>query len=297
MAMVLCSPARRLKWFGSIPTAANPVMIPFAPPEIAAAAIPFSHILMFFIFAAVSAGLRCGALAERFDYSGTELGAMECARNYYRWIAEMFSPYLGARVIEAGAGVGTFAGYLLDEPGVAELVAVEAAANLFPALQQRLAGNDRARTIQGYLGSVPLRPADSVVLVNVLEHVRDDVALLPTVKAHLRPGGHLLLFVPALPWLYGSLDRAFEHFRRYRKDQLGERLTSAGFHVKTLDYVNLPGVASWFLATKVLRRKTVGRPSVLFYDRCVVPVVRRIEERWKPPLGQSLIAVASAEPG
>jgi hypothetical protein len=102
----------------------------------------------------------------------------------------------------------------------------------------------------------------------------------------------LLLFVPALPWLHGSLDRAFEHFRRYRKDELRERLASAGLHVKTLDYVNLPGVASWFLAAKVLRRKTLGSSGVLLYDRCVVPVVRRIEERWKPPLGQSLIAVA-----
>lgn len=222
---------------------------------------------------------------------------MECARNYHSWIAEMFSPYLGARVIEVGAGVGTFAGYLLGQPGVAELVAMEPAANLFPALQQRLAGHERALAIQGYLGSETLRPADSVVLVNVLEHVHDDVAMLRTAKAHLGAGGHLLIFVPALPWLYGSLDRAFEHFRRYRKVELRERLASAGFHVKTLDYVNLPGVASWFLAGKVLRRKTLGSSSVLFYDRCVVPVVRRIEERRKPPLGQSLIAVACAETG
>jgi SAM-dependent methyltransferase len=236
-------------------------------------------------------------LAERFDYSGTELGAMECARNYHRWIAEMFSPYLGARVIEVGAGVGTFAEYLLRQPGVAEFLAMEPAANLFPALQQRLAGHERARAIQGYLGCETLPPADSVVLVNVLEHVRDDVAMLRTAKAHLRAGGHLLLFVPALPWLHGSLDRASEHFRRYRKGQLRERLTSAGFHVKTLHYVNLPGVASWFLAGKVLRRKTLGSSSVLFYDRCVVPAVRRIEERWNPLLGQSLIAVASAEIG
>jgi SAM-dependent methyltransferase len=227
-----------------------------------------------------------------FEYASTELGAMERAANYRSWICETFSPYVGARVVEVGAGIGTFSQMLLNHPCVRELIALEPAANLFPILAQRLAGEPRARALQSGLEDTKLPAADSIVLVNVLEHIRDDARLLESAFGALAEHGTLLLFVPALQWLYGSLDRAFDHVRRYSKQSLAREISAAGFRISLLRYVNFPGIFSWFVAGKILRRTTLSPASVAFYDRCVVPIARRVESLWHAPIGQSLIAVA-----
>lgn len=217
-------------------------------------------------------------------------------RNYHAWIAGRFAPYLGARVVEAGAGIGTFAEHLLAAAPDARLTLVEPAANNYPHLQRRFADRPRVRTIPGYLHDAGEdASADSVVAVNVLEHVRDDAAFLRTAHRLLAPGGHALLFVPALPALFGTLDEAFEHFRRYTRPLLLDRLHAAGFNPLRVQYTNLPGVAAWWLSGRVLRRRTVTARDARLYDRWVVPWVRGLERVWTPPLGQSLIAIARRE--
>lgn len=228
-----------------------------------------------------------------FLYTGTELDALDGARNYYRWILAHFAPYLGRRVVEVGAGIGNFSEYLLSQPGVSQLVAAEPAANLFPLLQCRFAGNPRVRVERGALEQLAgPAEADSVVFVNVLEHIDNDEEVLRQAHRMLAPGGTLLLIVPALPALFGSLDVEFGHFRRYTRAELGVRLQQAGFHIERLRYFNFPGVITWFLAARVFRRKTIRPSQVWIYDRLVVPWAARLERFWEPPLGQSLIAVA-----
>ena len=140
--------------------------------------------------------------------------------------------------------------------------------------------------------SVLEEPADSIVLVNVLEHISDDDALLLQIRQSLRPGGRVLLFVPALEWNYGSLDRAFEHHRRYSKAVLRKKLERAGFRVERARYVNFLGITSWFFAGRVLRQKTLKPRQVRWYDRWIIPWSFRLEQIWEPPLGQSLVVVA-----
>lgn len=230
-----------------------------------------------------------------FAYPGTELEALEEARNYYDWILSKFAPYLGSRVIELGAGTGTFSEVLLSHPAVRELVAVEPAENLFPRLANRLAGDRRVTLVRGAFGEAVTAAcrADSVVMVNVLEHVAADEALLRELYAALVPGGTLLLFVPALPWLYGTLDEAVGHVRRYTKASLAGRLRRAGFRPLRLFYFNAPGVATWFVAGRLLRRRTLRPRDVRLYDRWVVPWVSWLERRLAPPMGQSLVAIAA----
>lgn len=228
-----------------------------------------------------------------FTYSGRELDALAEARNYYGWISGRFAPYLGGRVVEAGAGIGTFTAHLLERAPAARITAIEPAENNYPHLARRFAGDARVEVRHGYLDeTVEAGAADSVVAVNVMEHVEDDGAFLRAAFRALAPGGHVLLFVPALPALFGSLDRAVDHFRRYTRPVLRRRLEEAGLRPVELRYMNLPGVAAWWLAGKVLRRTTVTARSARTYDRWVVPWVRAIESRIAPPLGQSLLAVA-----
>jgi len=232
-------------------------------------------------------------VGDSFVYSGTELDAMAEARNYCRWILDFFAPYLGKKVIEIGAGAGTFSQLLLSTGHASELVLFEPGANLFPLLQQRFANDPRVHLQSGSFNpSVLEEPADSIVLVNVLEHILDDNALLLQIRQSLRPGGHVLLFVPALEWNYGSLDKAFEHHRRYSKRTLRKKLEGAGFRVEHARYVNFLGIASWFLAGRVLRQKTLRPSQVRWYDRWIIPWSFKLERIWEPPVGQSLVAIA-----
>jgi SAM-dependent methyltransferase len=228
-----------------------------------------------------------------FTYVSTELHALAEAKNYYRWVIRQFAPFIGKRVIEVGAGIGTFAGSLLNHVAVSELVLVEPSDNLLPLLQRRFAEDPRVKIVPGYFQPMAIPAAiDSIVLVNVLEHIAEDQAFLDDAHAVLNPGGTLLLLVPALPWIFGSLDQAFGHYRRYTKTSLASKLHVAGFDIIRLTYVNLVGIAGWFLTGRVLGRTTLKSGYVRWYDRWVIPWLSRLEGRWEPPCGQSLIAIA-----
>jgi len=149
------------------------------------------------------------------------------------------------------------------------------------------------RVFQGYLDEIgDTFRADTVIAVNVMEHVERDADFLRAAGRALSSDGSLLLLVPAVPAIYGSLDRAFDHFRRYTRSGLRQLLLDAGFEIERLHYLNGIGVAAWFFAGRVLHRKTLGRTQVRFYDRWVIPWLRRIESKIHPPIGQSLLAVA-----
>lgn len=233
-----------------------------------------------------------------FAYSGEELDALADARNYYRWLIGRFEPHLGPRVVEVGAGIGTFAEWILGTGKVERLTLIEPAANNYPQLERRFRDDTRVRTVQGYLEGEQesegeqVQDQDALIAVNVLEHVEDDAAFLEAAWRTLRPGGALLIFVPAGRWNFGSLDHAFEHFRRYDRKTLRRRLEAAGFRIETLRYANSIGVLAWFVTGRVLRRRTLDAASVKLYDRIVVPWLMALEDRVAPPLGQSLLAVA-----
>jgi SAM-dependent methyltransferase len=231
--------------------------------------------------------------SSSFAYGGTELSALAEAHNYYRWVISQFAPFLGKRVIEVGAGIGTFAHALLAHTPPSELLLFEPGDNLFPLLQRRFAADSRVKVVHGYFQrlATPLT-ADSIVLVNVLEHIAEDHTLLDDAREVLTSRGTLLLLVPALPHIYGSLDQAFGHYRRYTKSSLANKLRAAGFGVLRLSYLNSLGVAGWFLNGRVLRRTTLKTRQVRLYDRCIIPWLSRLEAWWAPPFGQSLIAIA-----
>jgi SAM-dependent methyltransferase len=228
-----------------------------------------------------------------FSYSGTELDAVAEATNYYDWIVDSFASRIGERCVEAGAGIGTVSELLLKRASPHKLTLIEPAANNVPMLRQRFDRDPRVDIYHGYLedlaGSVI---ADSIVAVNVLEHVERDDEFLKSSYEMLAPGGTLLLLVPAVPAIFGSLDRAFDHFRRYTRSGLRSSLVTAGFEIDSLHYLNMIGVAAWFVSGRVMHRTTLGRGQVRFYDRWIIPLVRRLESVIPAPIGQSVLAIA-----
>jgi SAM-dependent methyltransferase len=215
------------------------------------------------------------------------------ATNYYDWIVDSFAGHVGRHCVEAGAGIGTVSELLLNRVSPRMLTLIEPAENNVPLLRRRFAGDPRVKIYHGYLEDLERSlQADSIIAVNVLEHVEHDQLFLAAAYKALAPGGTLLLLVPAVPAIFGSLDRAFDHFRRYTKSRLRASLLAAGFDIETLKYLNMVGVAAWFVSGRVMHRTTLGRGQVRFYDRWIIPLVRRLESVVPVPIGQSVLAIA-----
>jgi hypothetical protein len=227
-----------------------------------------------------------------FVYASNELDSLVGATNYYRVIFNYFKPYLGERILEVGAGIGTFSSFLLNA-GPSQLLLFEPSRNLMPRLRERFSLDSRVSvveesSVEEMTNSIEV---DSVVLVNVLEHIQEDKRTLARLHSLLSARGNILLFVPALPSLYGTLDEEFGHYRRYTKHDLITKLRQVGFDIMLVRYVNVIGVLTWFIAGKVLRRRTIKPQDVQLYDKLVVPWMSWLESNWDTPIGQSLICI------
>ena len=219
---------------------------------------------------------------------------MSVAVRYHREILRAFSPYLGERIVEVGAGSGNISALLLErEP--AQLYAIEPDDRMYARLGERLRGYANAVPRKAFLSSVAhggeVAGADSVVSVNVLEHVGDDVKELTLMHSVLRPGGHLCLWVPAIPALYSDYDRSLGHYRRYRKRELVGKLQKAGFETLHVHYRDMFGMILWYVMCRIMRQE-LTRTGVRLYDRLVLPLASLMGRLMKPPIGKNLIAVA-----
>ena len=130
---------------------------------------------------------------------------------------------------------------------------------------------------------------DTIVALNVVEHIENDVGALATMRTMLAPGGRIVILVPALPAIYGEMDRELGHFRRYDKPGLTSAFTRAGFTMDRLFWWNRVGVAGWWFNGRVRKVSRIPVDQLKRFDS-LVPVLKL--ERFLPlPFGQSLIAV------
>jgi SAM-dependent methyltransferase len=220
------------------------------------------------------------------------LDNLDGADNYAAWIFEQVQPHLGDAVLEVGAGHGTFT-EILSARG-ARVVATDVSQRCADVLRERFAGDERVTVVHGGADAVAGQPPfDSAVLINVLEHIPDDDGALRDLAATLRPGGRLILWVPAFHLLYSDFDRKIGHYRRYRKGELKEQLTRAGYQVAEIRYVNSVGALAWLVVARLMHRAPTGGRSVKIYDSYFVPVLKRLEGRRGAPFGQSVFAVAT----
>ena len=218
------------------------------------------------------------------------LEALEGARNYNAWIAALVAPYLRDDPLEIGSGTGTYAQLWLDS-GTARLTVSETEPALVEHLRERFADDPRISVRSLDLLDAPPAQHSAVVALNVLEHIADDVAGLRAAGHLVRPGGAVVAFVPAFPFAMSRFDRAIGHYRRYTVESARRAFSAAGLVVEDVRYVNAPGLVAWTIGMRLLRM-TPGEGVVLrSWDRAVVPVARRLEERWHPPFGQSVLAV------
>jgi SAM-dependent methyltransferase len=231
-------------------------------------------------------------------YPGKDLEALSFAPNYHRWILDMFRPFFGRHAVEVGAGSGNFS-RLLATQGFTTLRAVEPSPEMFErlsgaGLQAASSGVSLHLATFGELAEDFKRQAviDTIFYVNVLEHIDDDRSELRLVHDVLARCGRVLIFVPALPWLFGSHDRAVGHFRRYRKSELEEKVQGAGFRILFSRNFDMAGIIPWWVKYRLLQSTAMEPRAVEFYDKFVVPCARRIEGWVTPPIGKNVLLVA-----
>ena len=221
---------------------------------------------------------------------------LEClagAVRYNAWMFDRIRPWVGSRVLEIGSGIGNLSAFLIDRE---RLVLTDTREEYLARLRTRFANRSNISVAHLYLPhddrAVAGQHFDTIICLNVLEHVEDDIGSLTAVRKLLEPRGRLVLLVPALPALYGSIDRALGHHRRYTRNALIATLERTGFQLAHIEYFNLAGIPGWWWAGRVLGRQTIPAGSLRLYDR-LVPLFRL--ERLIPwRVGQSLIAVGEA---
>ena len=241
------------------------------------------------------AGKRARVRAD-FSAADAELEAaldnLDGADNYAGWIFELIEPYLGNEVLEVGGGHGTFTEMLARR--AKRVVACDLSERCVSRLRERFSGEESVEILHGSVDSAAaLGPFDSVILINVLEHIEDDDGALREIGGRLlRPGGRVVLWVPAFSLLYSDFDRRIGHYRRYRRPGLRTQLSDAGYEELDIRYVNAVGAVAWLVLARILRRTPTNGTAVKVFDRYFVPVLNRLERRWRPPFGQSVLAVA-----
>jgi SAM-dependent methyltransferase len=219
------------------------------------------------------------------------LEGLAMAVNHRKWFVELALPYLGEHPIEVGSGLGDYA---IDWAAhFKRFTATEADADRLLALKERLAAYPNIDVRQLLL------PCDDdgaeytgAVSYNVLEHIEDHVGALRSMSALVRPGGAIVLIVPAFPFAMSRVDIATGHVRRYTRATMRAALTEAGLAVEELRYVNALGLIGYYMATSVFKLAPKEGPMVKFYDRFVLPVTKASESILRAPFGQSVFAVA-----
>jgi len=230
-------------------------------------------------------------LAENL-YFGKDLEAMQFARRYHRWIIDEIRPFFGKNVAEVGAGCGNLSQFLLEE-SIDSLTAFEPSSNMFDLLEKKLRSESRATLINDFFGSGNIANGDgydSVVYINVMEHIEDDQGEIGRAFDSLKPGGHLIIYVPALAWLYSDFDRAIGHFRRYHKSELVRLVSDQRFDVVQAKYFDSLGIIPWYL-NAVLLGRSINSKSVALYDRLAIPMLSRVERYLPPWIGKNLLVV------
>jgi SAM-dependent methyltransferase len=205
------------------------------------------------------------------------------------WLYSKISEGVRGDVLEIGSGIGTIS--RLIRPMASHLVVTDTEPHYLEALRGVFPGDAGVEVAAYDLDGPPpplveARRYDAIVAVNVIEHIADDRTLIARLARLLRPGGNLLVYVPACPLAYGSLDVTLGHFRRYTPAMLTELLRSAALEPSAPRYVNLLGLGGWIVTGRVLGRKLLPPRSVALFER-LVPLVR-LEDKLKLPIGLGL---------
>ena len=231
---------------------------------------------------------------EKQDALAHSLTTLAGLDNYNKWIFSNISPFIGENILEIGCGTGNITDYMI-KPG-RKITGMDISEEFSAIAMDKYRGNPDISIIKGDAlnPSCALAPGsfDTVVLLNVLEHIKEDSAALTCIFSMLTPGGRAVILVPAMKFAFGGLDKELGHFKRYEKADMAGLFMSAGFKTEKLFYMNMPGAIGWAINSRILGKKFIPEGQAGFVNKFFVPIMRPIEKTLPPFFGQSLIAAA-----
>jgi SAM-dependent methyltransferase len=230
------------------------------------------------------------------DYVGSELEVFARATNWKRYIGRKLAPYIRGRVLEVGAGIGSNIPRL-SSPGVTEWLALEPDAKLAEQIRggvQRGQLPAHCQVMVGTLDAVPAQEQfDTILYIDVIEHIEDDRGEIIRAARLLSPGGRLIVLAPAHQFLYSPFDRSIGHFRRYNLARL-RKLTPAGCRVAHAFMLDSAGFFASLVNRLVLRTAMPSPRQIAAWDRAVVPVSRLVDPVMRYRFGKTAIIVWQA---
>jgi SAM-dependent methyltransferase len=233
------------------------------------------------------------SLASDYHYVGGELELFEHAVNWKAYFRSRIGPWLMGRVLEVGAGLGGTTRLLCDGRQEA-WTALEPSSELLHQLQLRLHQQPLPLPIELLTGTTAdlqgQRRFDTLLYIDVLEHIEADAEELERAAGLLEPGGHLVVLSPAHAWLYTPFDQAIGHFRRYTASSLGA-LTPAGLELRRLFYLDAVGLLASLGNRLLLRQQMPTARQIQVWDRFLVPLSRWVDPLLGYRLGKSIVGV------
>ncbi len=219
------------------------------------------------------------------------LQSVRRAKGFNRWMLSQFRPYIGDRVLEAGCGIGNFTEQLLDRK---RLLCADYDAFYVEMIERRFGHLENVKVMRTDLtlpeeyAEITSEKIDTIICLNVVEHIEADEKVLANYWNALAPGGHAVILVPAQPWLFSACDKALGHFRRYTTGELRKKMSDAGFEVVSVRQFNRLGVLGWFV-NKVLGRADLSPRQMRLYECMLVPA--KVMDFLRLGPGLSVIAV------
>ena len=229
---------------------------------------------------------------NEFIYPGTELELFSAVGNWKSYWCRQIRPFLGGDILEVGAGIGSNT-LILDPGGDGRWVCLEPDADLFAGLVKVLAKAPRRRAYEpvcGTLLSLNDQQFDTIVYIDVLEHIEDDREELQRATLHLRSKGHLIVLSPAHQCLFTPFDAAIGHFRRYNRSMLG-RISPSCLSFTCVRYVDSFGLFASAANVLFLRQSMPSTAQLRFWDQWMVPISRVLDPCFQYNIGKSIIAV------
>jgi SAM-dependent methyltransferase len=235
-----------------------------------------------------SSSLNDNAIPQDFEFS-----ALEQAHYYPEAIINEFKPYLGKHVLEVGAGVGQMSRHLISVVGFQSYTGIELDHKFCKLIKGKI---PEAKIIEGTIDAYNGSVCDSIVSINVVEHIQDDARELRKYRDILAPTkGHVCILTPARPEIYSPIDLQFGHYRRYTRASMNNLLRGAGFIPVKTEYFNFIGYFAWLLNFKILQKSTFDPGMVKIFDRYLFRCSYLLEKSFiRPPIGQSILAIGKA---
>lgn len=225
----------------------------------------------------------------------TMTSSIEHADKYNKWILSKFVPFIGTNLLEVGTGQSNFKNYA--KPYVQHYVSIDIdpevirrAKDLDPNGTYFLCDISDIKTI----GELFQYRFDSIMIINVLEHITNDQSAINNMIELVAVNGHIFIFVPAFQFLYNDLDTLAGHQKRYTKKKILSLIPSERVDVVKLEYFNPVGAIGWYI-NKIAKHKDLDSKlmnrQMIFFDRYVLPFSWIFNYATKRIFGQSLIMV------